>query len=315
MESRHRVMTTERSGLLLSACVALLIGVVATASAIATASQAILLDGLFNLVYFMVSLATLRVSRLASGPDDERFPFGYGYFESLVNAGKGLLILGVSGFALFDATLTLLEGGHRIAAGLAIGYALFATLICSLTAWVLGRTLHHVDSPLVRADRDNWVVNSVISGAVLLAFCLIPLLQWADWQAPIPYIDSLLVIAVVVLCLGVPVRMASGAILELLNRRPPSAVAVPVRAAVERALADLPARRIHVRMVRPGRTLYVVVHVVLPDTYPVSSVQQFDAIRERVDREVRDAYATPVIDVVFTASDRWAEWPELSSER
>ncbi|GHC30688.1 cation diffusion facilitator family transporter [Aidingimonas halophila] len=308
-------MTSERSGLLLSAFAALLIGVVATVAALVTASQAILLDGLFNLVYFMVSLATLRVSRLASGPDDERFPFGYGYFESLVNAGKGLLILGVSGFALFDASLTLLAGGHRIAAGLSILYALFATATCSATAWVLTRNLRHADSPLVHADRDNWVVNSVISGAVLLAFCLIPLLEWMEWQAPIPYIDSLLVIAVVLLCLGVPVRMASGAILELLNRTPPRAVSAPVHAAVVHALAELPTSRVRVRMVRPGRTLYVVVHVVLPETYRISSLRELDALRERVDGEVRKAYATPVIDVVFTADDRWAEWPALPSSR
>ena len=45
-------------------------------------------------------LFTLRVARLLARPDDERYPFGYLFFEPLINTVKGLLILGVSAFAL-----------------------------------------------------------------------------------------------------------------------------------------------------------------------------------------------------------------------
>ncbi|EPC03498.1 hypothetical protein L861_18335 [Litchfieldella anticariensis FP35 = DSM 16096] len=299
-------MKSEKGALLLSTIMALVVGVVAVIVAWISHSQAILLDGLFNLIYFAIALLTVRVSRLASGPDSDEYPFGYTYFESLVNAGKGLLILGVSGFALFDASVTLFSGGRTIVAGLAIGYALFATLACSLTAWALTRTMARIDSPLVRADQENWLVNSVISGSVLLAFCVIPVLDFFKWPLLIPYVDSVLVIAVVLLCLGVPVRMASRAILELLNRTPSSSLSVPVRAAIDRALAELPARRVHVRMVRPGRMLYVVVHVVLPSGFPLNSLNDLDAIRQRLDAEVRQVYSPLVTDVVFTADERWA---------
>ncbi|WP_146876329.1 cation diffusion facilitator family transporter [Halovibrio variabilis] len=298
-------MKTESSTLAFSAFMALLIGCAGIAATLASNSQAILLDGLFNLIYFGVALVTIKVSKLASRPDSESYPFGYSYFESLVNLCKGLLIFGVAVFALVDAIGALLTGGRAIAAGIAIVYALFATMACSLTAWVMHKSLRHLRSPLIEADKSNWVINSVISAAVLAAFCLVLLLERANWQLALPYIDPLLVIGVVLLCLGVPVRMASQALKELLNKTPEETIAAPVRQAVARALADTDTQEVRVRLVRPGRLLYVIVHVVLPEASDVSVTNQ-DSLRARVDDEVRRYYSPVVCDVVFTANTRWA---------
>lgn len=299
-------MKTERGALVLSAVMALLLGVVGLTAAMGSGSRAILLDGLFNLTYFMVALITVRVGALAAGPDDERFPYGYAYFESLVNAGKGLLILGISGVALVDAVMTLLTGGREIAAGMAIVYAAFATTACSLTAWMMHRTRRHVRSPLVRADFENWLVNSLISAAVLGAFCLVPLFRWLAWYPLVPYVDAVLVLLVVLLCLSVPIRMASRAIMELLNRAPPASVAVPVRAAIEDAVSGLPVQALYVRMVRPGRMLYVTVHVVLPEDYALHTLGELDAAYHRVYEAVRRVHRITVADVVFTADEALA---------
>lgn len=297
---------TESSTLAFSAFMALFIGCAGIVATLASNSQAILLDGLFNLIYFSVALVTIKVSKLASRPDSDAYPFGYSYFESLVNLCKGLLILGVSIFALVDAVAALLTGGRVISAGIAVVYALFATAACSLTAWVMQRSQRHVHSPLVAADKLNWVVNSIISAAVLAAFCLVMLFERIGWQAILPYVDSVLVIAVVILCLGVPVRMASQALRELLNKTPEESLAEPVRQAVARALANVDTHEVRVRMVRPGRLLYVMVHVVLPSASSEASLTQQDRLRQRIDEVVRREYSPVVCDVVFTADTRWA---------
>ncbi|MGP5562565.1 MULTISPECIES: cation diffusion facilitator family transporter [Halomonadaceae] len=299
-------MKTESSTLAFSAFMALLIGCAGITATLASNSQAILLDGSFNLIYFSVALVTIKVSKLASRPDSESYPFGYSYFESLVNLCKGLLILGVSIFALVDAIAALLTGGREISAGLAVIYALFATAACSLTAWVMHRSQRHVSSPLVAADKLNWLVNSVISAAVLAAFCLVMLFERLDWRGIVPYVDSLLVMAVVLLCLGVPVRMASQALRELLNKTPDETIAEPVRQAIARGLADIDTQEVRVRMVRPGRLLYIMVHVVLPKALHDSTLAHQDALRQQIDEEVRRIYSPVVCDVVFTEDDRWA---------
>ncbi|WP_251976519.1 cation diffusion facilitator family transporter [Salinicola avicenniae] len=296
---------SESGALRLSTIMAALIGGVALAASALTGSQAILLDGLFNAIYAVVGLFALRIGRLVVAPDDDTYPFGYGYFESMVNACKGLLMLGVSALALFNSGAALFAGGNAIAAGSAIGYAVFATLACSLTAWVLRRVRHRLASPLVDADIDNWQINALISGAVLLAFCLIPLARVLGWNVIVPYIDACLVIAVVLLCLGVPIRMARGALLELLNRSPAPALVRPVKAAVESTLAPLSPQALYVRMVRPGRMLYVTVHVVVERGHPLS-LSEADAWRARLDRAVRDVFAPVIVETLFTAEARWA---------
>mgnify|MGYP002413243292 FL=1 len=300
-------MKSERGALILSVVMSLVVGAAAVTAASLTQSKAILLDGLFNLIYFLVALMTVRISVLAAQPDDRKFPFGYGYFESLVNAGKGLLILGVALFALVDAVLALLAGGREIVAGPAIGYAVFANLACSATAWILHRARRHVDSPLMRADFENWLVNALISSGVLLTFCMIPVARFFDRDDIVPYVDSVLVIAVVLFCLSVPIRMARSAIMELLNRAPPRELRRPVLAAIDAALADLPVRQCQVRMVRPGRQLYVMIHVVLPADFPLTGLPQLDTLRERLTSAVSAVYPHQVTDTLFTADAKWAE--------
>ena len=59
-------------------------------------------------------------------PDNEYFPFGYGSFEPLINLSKGLLIAGLSLFALVSAINALLHGGRTLNPGFGITYAAIA---------------------------------------------------------------------------------------------------------------------------------------------------------------------------------------------
>ncbi|MFP4063212.1 MAG: cation diffusion facilitator family transporter [Halochromatium sp.] len=297
---------SERGALWLSLTAALAMALLALVFALATDSRVILLDGLYNAVYFLVGLFTLRAARLVQTPDNARFPFGHGYFESLVNAAKGLLILGVSLIALVDALLTITAGGRPIVAGLAMLYAGGASVVCGLTALVLGRVARRVDSPLVRADVTNWILNAVISASLVAGFAAVPLLVQLGWSAATPFVDPVLVAAVVVLLIGMPVRLARDALFELLNRAPGDALQAAVEAAIDRATADLPVVERRARVVRPGRTLYAAVHIVLPPDWPVGRLDRLDAVRARIDDAVRAIQPRLLLDIVFTAEPYWA---------
>ena len=299
-------MKTERRGLILSAVMSLVLGTVALGASIITGSQVILLDGLFNLIYCVMAIFSVRVAALLAVPDNEKYPFGFAYFESLVNAAKGLLILGIALLALGDSVLVLMAGGREITAGLAIGYAVFATGTSFITMFVLGRVRRRTSSPLIEADYANWRINTIISASVLAAFCVIPLAKMSGWSAITPYVDPLMVAVVIVLfCLSAPFRMASGAIKELLNRAPPSRIRYPVQSAVEEILGNWPVIDFNLRMVRPGRTLYLVIYVVLPEDSHVSDLGTLDRLREQLDRGIRSVCSPLILDVVFTTDSRW----------
>ncbi|WP_295720172.1 cation diffusion facilitator family transporter [uncultured Halovibrio sp.] len=300
-------MRTETDALMLSAGMALFLGVTGLVLSVITGSQVILLDGLFNLIYSVMAFLSVRVARLLAMPDNEKYPFGHAYFESLVNAAKGLLILGISLLALGDSVLVLLSGGREIVAGLAILYSVIATTSSIMTFVLLRRARRHTTSPLVEADFANWWINTVISASVLLAFCLIPLAEAVGFSVITPYVDPLMVATVVVLfCLSTPFRMASDAIKELLNRAPPKHVRQPVHDVVEAVVEEWGAQDFSLRMVRPGRTLYLLVHVVLPAASDNGTLGQQDRIRTDLDGRLRRIVPSLVLDVVFTADPRWA---------
>jgi len=99
----ENTIRTERKVLLVSAAGNMVIGIAGILFAIFSHSQAILLDGLFNLTYFASGLFTLKVAKMVLRGDDERFPMGYAFFEPLINGIKGVLVLGVSIMALTGA--------------------------------------------------------------------------------------------------------------------------------------------------------------------------------------------------------------------
>jgi cation diffusion facilitator family transporter len=295
----------EQRSLVVSTIGCLIIGVVGVTFSLISASQAILLDGLFNLTYCATGLFTLRVARLVQRGDDERFPYGYTYFEPLVNGLKGVLVLGISVLALFDALSALLAGGRSIAAGAAIGYGVFASTACWALAAVTHQGAKRSGSPLVRADAKNWLVNAAISSAVLLAFLGILLVRGTRFETLIPYIDPSLVVVVVLISISVPIRMAGEAVMSLLNRAPAPEIVDRTTRIVTDCLSALPVTDLFVRVLQPGRTRAVLVHVVLPTDFPINGLTDLDRIRTQVLRALQADHASTLVDVVFTADRAW----------
>lgn len=293
---------SERAALRLSAGAALLIGLLGLTVALLSGSGAILLDGLFNLCFFATALLTLRVATLVTRPDDERYPFGYIFFEPLINTVKGLLILGISALALFDALVALATGGRPVAVGPAVAYAVTATLACALVVLALRRAER---SPLVAADIENWTVNAAISGGVLAGFLLAAALLRAGRPGAAAYVDPAMVALVVLVSLAVPVNMALRGILALLNRAPRPAVVAGMEAAVRAALGEVPVERLWIRAVQPGRTTYCTVHVLVSPGTNLDLLRA-DALRGRVISSLAARHAPVVVDVVFTGTEAYA---------
>jgi cation diffusion facilitator family transporter len=286
--------------------VSLVVGCLAVYFTYRSSSQAILLDGVFNLAYFFTGLFTIRVARLLREPEDEEFPFGFAYFEPLMNGIKGCLVLGVSIFALIEALRALASGGRPITAGAAIIYALIASCACWFAYLGTRTAAVRSQSPLVKADSRNWMVNAVISTAVMLAFLSTILIRKVGADYLLPYVDPVLVVALVVITIWIPLRQTWQALMEILNRAPSREVRSRVRSVVASQLGDLPVQRLYVRVVQPGRTRYVSTHVVLPPDYALPGLSALDEIRARTWEALQPDHPGTFLDMVFTAEERWA---------
>ena len=295
----------ERRFLVISAACNLLLGILGISFALASSSQAILLDGVFNFTYFATGLFTIRVASLVAGGDDERFPHGYAFFEALVNGVKGMLVLGVSVMAIVGAVQALAGGGRSIAAGTAIVYGVLASTICWAMFYFSRRVVRKAGSPLVHADMENWFINAAISSCVLLAFAGIFLFEGLGLDAVGPYVDPTVVLAVAALSIGIPVRMAWNALMQLLNRAPAGEVIDEVVEIVDEGLRDLPVKERFIRVVQPGRQRMVLVHVVLPIDFQPAGLGSLDEVRAKTHAALVTAHVATILDMLFTTDRQW----------
>jgi len=297
----------EKKALKVSAGMALFMAALGITFGLLTQSQAIMLDGFFSLVGFAMAVVTIRVAWLVQQPPDEHFHFGYAQFEPFLNTVKGLLMVGVSGFAVAGAVDALLHGGRDLNAALAVVYAIIALSGCFVVAGIQRTAARRTGSPLLEVDYRNWLIDGILSGVVALVFVAALILGRTDWAHVVPYIDPVLVIAVVLAIIAVPIGIIRDGAREILGFAPARAIQDDVRGRVEGAIGDVPVKATHVSMMKIGRFFYILNQIVVSPEFRPGRVAELDEVRERIARAMDGIEPKPIIDTVFTEDEKWTE--------
>jgi cation diffusion facilitator family transporter len=298
---------TEQNALKWSAIGSLIMGILGIVFAVLTRSEAILLDGFFSFIGFIIGLLTLRVARMVLQPDDEKFQFGYAFFEPFFNTIRGLVILLVCGFAVTSSVMAILQGGRKLSLGYALLYTLIAMIGCFVLAVVQRRRAKKAGSPLLDVDAKNWLIDGVMSSVVAAAFLAAFLLQGSRWDHLIPYVDPGLVVLMVVLMLHIPLRTIRDGIGELLQIAPPPELQEKIRDRLDEIIQDFPAEKSRIRMTKVGRYFYVLLHLIVPVQHSEQSIAEMDAFRKRAYRSIQDLHPSLVMDTVFTQEEIWTK--------
>lgn len=281
--------------------------VVGLAFAVLTHSDAILLDGVYSGISFVTAMLALRVARVVRSPGSDTFHFGYAHFEPMLNALRGLLILGICLFALVSAVEAVLGGGRTLVPGLAVIYGVTVASACLFLAWRQRRVAKQVGSPLLEVDARNWFVDGMITTAAALAFIGAAILTKAGHLRAADYVDPVLVIMLVLIVGRVPLITFWDSLREILQVAPRPGVRDEVRGRVESALAELDHRGLKVRMVKVGRYFYLLIHVVLDPRMALDRIEDLDGWRRRIAKALSDHEHHVILDVIFTSDDVWVD--------
>lgn len=297
----------EQTSLKWSAVGSLFMGILGIVFALLTHSEAILLDGFFSFLGFVMALLTLRVARLVLRPDDEKFQFGYAFFEPFFNTIRGLIILLICGFAVTSGVIAILDGGRELSLGYALIYTVIATVGCFVLAAAQRKNARKTGSPLVEVDAKNWLIDGVMSCVVAAAFLAAFLLRGSQWAHIIPYVDPGLVVLMVLFMLNIPLRTIRDSIGELLQIAPPFDLQEAVRTRLDAAVRDFPLEKKVVRMTKVGRYFYVLMYLIVSPRHGTQSVAEMDALRKRAYQAIKDLHPSLVMDTVFTQEEEWAQ--------
>ncbi|MDJ0731871.1 MAG: cation diffusion facilitator family transporter [Crocosphaera sp.] len=297
----------EKFGFNLSIYVTLFMSTLGIGFGIFTESEAILLDGFFNVVNFIMALVTLRVAWLQKQPENEYFNFGYLSFIPLVNLIKGLLIFLLSLFALTSAITAILHGGKTLNANIAIIYALIAAGGCLITALIQKKIAQKTHSIMIEVDAQNWLINGLISLSVGIAFTVIIFIKNTPLSWFIPYADSTLVIILVLITLPVPVKIIIDSLKQLLLASPRAKIQQEIKHLFETTANSFPLEKYWLRMTQIGNTIFVSIYWLLPQEHNLKGIEELDNIREEVSQVIYANYPDLMIDIIFTKDAKWAE--------
>lgn len=169
-------------------------------------------------------------------------------------------------------------------------YAGVAIAACFALAFVSKRAARATGSPLLEVDAKNWLINGAVSSAVGVAFLLAIAIKGTGLASIAPYIDSTLVVAIVLLTISVPIAMARENVGELLGMAPPDEMSNEVRKSYNAAAKDSPLRDPTLRMTRLGRTLFLLVEVKVPAD---ARIAELDAMKAKHPDTVMDVVYSP----------------------
>ena len=182
------------------------LGLIGIVISLASRSGAVFLDGLFSLIFAVVGLLTLYVSKLVQRPRDEQYPFGYATFEPMLNLFKGILIATALLYAVWTAIRSLMTGGQEVAAIGGIIYAAIAVTGGIARAVVLRKLGQRSRSPIVQLDAQNAVIDTMISGAVGVAFVATLIIQNSRLSSWAPYAAPVIMLAIAAIAAPQPIK-------------------------------------------------------------------------------------------------------------
>ncbi len=183
-------------------------------------SLVIVFDGVYSLVSVALTLLSLAAAYYIRRPSKSAFPFGKALLEPLVIMIKASAILMVVAYSVYSAMVSLMHGGHAIDFSFATIFELSGTLGCAYAWWSLQKKSDQHSSGLIRAETQQWKMDTMLSLVVAAGFVIAFILSQSPWASYAGYADPLMMLAMSFYFVKVPLDMLKGALRELLMMTP-----------------------------------------------------------------------------------------------
>lgn len=308
-------MRSEQNILKLSIGVTLLVAAIGIVFGVVSGSAAITFDGAYALMDAGMSLLALIVIRLIAGYSADtirskklrdRFSVGFWHLEPIVLGANGMLLCGVSVYALFTAIGGLLEGGNRLLFDYAVVYATVTLVVCLAMAVFCRRANRAIRSEFIALDATSWLMSAGISAALLAAFTGGLMVQGTrlDWIAP--YIDPAVLALVCLVLIPMPIPAIRRALSDVLLMTP-DALKAHVDAVAGAAVARHGFLSYRAYVARVGRSSEIEIYFIVPTGMPARPIEEWDRLRDEIGDAVAEDGPNLWLTIVFTADREWAE--------
>jgi predicted Co/Zn/Cd cation transporter (cation efflux family) len=308
-------LSKENGVLRVSIAITIFISALGILFGLASGSFSILFDGVYSLVDALMTILSLLVVNLIalsavhnSRADklNERFSMGLWHLEPMMLGLNGLTFMLVGIYALFNAVITMLNGGRHMEFGPAITYAAVTLIACAATAILGHRANRKIKSDFITLDVSGWVMSAGISAALLIAFITGYAVKDTPWAWIAPYVDPAILAVVCLILIPVPFGTVRQAFADILLVTP----------ADLKEQVDQVARRMVERhgfltyrayVARIGRARQIELYFIIPYGLPPQPIPYWDGLRDEIGEMIGGEGPNRWLTVTFTCDLEWAE--------
>lgn len=276
--------------------------VVELVMAIATSSQAVLLDAVYDGVEFMMLLPSIFLIPLLYRPANEQHPFGYTQIETGFVVVKGATMTVVTIGLIINNINLMRHGGHVVSFDTVAWFELFAcflSIVMTIYLYLKNKTLQ---SPLINMEMQGWRIDCVISLGMAIAFLLPRFITFAWFDHLVPYLDQIITILLSSIMLPTPIRTVITGVRDLMLIPPEEETVNDIKETVEPIIGIYGHKNLYYDIVRTGRKLWISVYITFDKD--IVSLSKFKILQDQCIRALAakysDFYFELLPDIEFT---------------
>ncbi|MEH0076352.1 cation transporter [Pannonibacter sp. Pt2] len=304
---------TEQSLLKLSIVATIALAFCGIGAGLYSGSFAVVFDGIYSLTDAFMTVLALSVARLIAasaqpkpeGKLVERFTMGFWHLEPIVLGLTGTLLIGAAFYALINAVDSLKEGGRLIAFDYAIAVTFVTFAVALAMAWFVSRKNRTLKSAFVALDAKGWFMSAMLSAALCVAFVAGYMLLQTKYAWLAPYTDPGILALVCLIIIPMPLANVKQALLDILLVTPPELKQHVDKVAIA-TVQKFGFSSHYSYVARVGRGRQIELFFIVPQNWPARRLEEWDAIRDEVGRELGGEGHDRWLTIVFTTDEEWA---------
>ena len=288
----------ERLGVKVSVVGSSLLASSAIVMALIAKSQAILLDGLYNFITLAMALVSLRVITLVEAPETKTRPFGYMALEPFLNLTKSVVMITLLIVFLVTNIQELCTGGRIISLNMATLYIFICLVIYAVIILILRKYKKETSSSILEIEMRNWYVDAFITAGIAISLLVAMVLLHMGYAKILPYVDPIIVIALVLVSFPVPIKIFVVEFRRLLLVSPENCIEAETKEHLQGVINKHGLVNTQVWGLKSGRTYYLFVYAALEDDQ--TTIEHLDEIRAEIFMELSKLYPKFWADIIFT---------------
>lgn len=299
-------MKVEKNMLKFSAAGGLFFAVFGIVWGITIKSDMIMFDGLYSLISLFLSILAIWITNYIEKSDYEKFPFGKEILEPITVAFKSLVLIVMCTITFINAVKEVIAGGNAIDTEMAMGYSIISSVGCAFIYLYIAKKSKKISSEIVKAESNQWLMDTLLSVAVLVGFVISCILEFTPLSYLTRYVDPCMVILSSSIFLRVPIQSLIQSFNEIINRNADEDIKDEIYTLVKNIEEEYNFEDSITRVSKVGRELRIEIDFVYNEDSTLNEINEMDKVREKLYKNMSNIKLKKWMNVNFTGDRKWA---------